>query len=246
MMLSKKFALTGFEIVRAVVRLVVMLIVASGPGLVMVRAQLPPDRAARALVQALKETPGGLGQFPALATSLEGAEEEAFKGTEAKALGIALSTTGEHLDGTATFQAVVDIRGWFMARRPLSAGVVAKYLSRYGKVDRPTVEKWRAAQGKSGAVGNSPTLTLSAIVFQEYLWEGGEWKKGNPDRALTRLASLSSEPVSRWGDVASKTGSTVYGSWTLLAVDDLFVNDIFQRQVFDAVLPLATKLINSR
>ena len=215
-------------------------------GSVNVGAQSTPDRIAQAMVKALKDTPGGLGQLPALLITLESEEEAAFKGADRKALDVAMATTGESLSGLPMFQAAIDVRGWFMSRRPLTADVVGKYVSRYGKVDKATVEKWRTVQAKSGPIGNSPTLTLSAIVFQDFLWDAGEWKKGNPERALARLGSLSTDAVSRWGTIAKSNGSEVYGAWTLLAVDALFVNESFQQALFDTALPLTAKLLVSR
>lgn len=95
-------------------------------------------------------------------------------------------------------------------------------------------------------MGNSPTLTLIAIVFQDFLFENGEWKKGNPDRALARLGSLARDAVSRWKEAAKASGDEAYGAWALLAVDALFVNDSFQPAVFDAAFPAAQKLLSAR
>ena len=200
------------------------------------------------MVTALKANPGGLGQFPALSAvgSLEGEEKAAFDDVTAKVRVIALATTGENLDNVQQFQISTDMIGWFMARRPLRPENVAMYVSRYAKIDQTTVEKWRAAQGKSGTVGNSPTLTLSAIVFQEFLWTGSDWKKGNPDQALARLGTLSADAVLRWASTAKSNGNEAYGTWTLLAVDGLFVNDSFQQSAFDAAYPIAVRLLSSR
>jgi hypothetical protein len=210
--------------------------------------QTSADRVAAAMVAALKANPGALGQAPALevAASLQGDEKAAYQGTPRKVRDVAAATTGESHTGMQAMQVVMDIDGWFLSRRPLGTESVARYLARFAKVEKATIDKWRAAQGKSGVVGNSPTLTLNAIVFQDFLWEGADWKPGNPDRAITRLGSLSEDAVSRWNEIAKDNGSTLYGAWTLLAVDGLFVNDSFQQAVFDAAFPAAKKLLNPR
>jgi hypothetical protein len=98
---------------------------------------------------------------------------------------------------------------------------------------------------KSDESSNSPSLILAGIAFHDFLFEGGQWKNGNPDRAITRLGTLTSDAVSRWkAAVGSK--DEAYGAWSLLAVDSLFVNDTFQQSVFDAAFPIAQKLLSAR
>lgn len=193
------------------------------------------------MVKVLKDN-RGLGERDALRTTLQGEEETAINGAVSKAVNTGLATTGESLDNLGRFQLHMAFRGWFLARRPLRPEVLANYASRLGKIDKTTIDAWRAAESKSAEVGNSPTLTLAAIAFQDFLFDGGEWRKGNPQRALARLGSLTKDAESRWKDAAK--GGT-YAAWALLAVDDLFVNDIFQPLVFDAALPIAQKLLDA-
>lgn len=200
----------------------------------------------RQMVDALRANPGGLGQLPALATagSLVGEEKAAYE-EASRAFNIVLETTGERLSGQNRLWLAVDIDGWFLSRQPITYEKVAMYLSRYEKVDLATVTRWRELQALSGEVGNSPSLTLSAIVFQDFLWDGGDWRRGNPDGAFRRLGSLTRDAVSRWDQVAKANGSDVYGAWTLLAVDALFVDDAFQADRFEAALPEAERLLSA-
>ena len=205
-----------------------------------------PDAVAQAMVKAVRDNHlagGSTGLFDAI--GLEGDEKTALGSAPGEALNTALATTGEYLDDQQKLQGLFMFAGLFTSRRPLTPKKVADYLTRFQTIDKVTVEKWRDAQSKSDALGNSPTLTLAAIVFHDFLFEGGQWKNGNPDRAIARLASLTKDAVSRWkAAVGSK--DEAYGTWSLLAVDSLFVNDTFQPSVFDAAFPIAQKLLSAR
>lgn len=85
-------------------------------------------------------------------------------------------------------------------------------------------------------------LATVAPVFYEFLWDGGAWKAGNPERATARQKSiLKSKAASKWEEAASrgKTLDRAFVLWPLLAVDALFVDDAFQESVFDQALPFA-------
>lgn len=196
------------------------------------------ERVAQAMVKAWKDT-RGMGERDALRTTLEGDEKMAIRGAVSKALDAALATTGETVDNVGKFQLILALDGWFLARRPLSPEALAQYQARFSKIDKGTIDAWRTAWSKSDKVSNSPTLILAALAFQDFLFNGGEWRKGNPERALARLGSLTPDAASRWKEVAK--GS--WASWALLAVDDLFVNDSFQPVVFDAALPIAQRML---
>jgi hypothetical protein len=204
-----------------------------------------PDTAAQVMVKALRDNHlagGSTGLFDAI--GLEGDEKTALGSAPGDALNTALATTGEYLTDQQKFQGLAMFAGFFTSRRPLTPKKVADYLTRFQIIDKATVEKWRTAQSKSDAPG-SPTLTLAGIAFHDFLFEGGQWKNGNPDRAIVRLGSLTNDAVSRWkAAVASK--DEAYGAWSLLAVDSLFVNDTFQPSVFDTAFPIARKLLSAR
>jgi hypothetical protein len=193
------------------------------------------------MVKILVDTPGNLGQEPAMSIKLE--DDAALNSLAVEAYRIARATTRETHDQAQVAFVVVDIRGWLLARRPLTQEKTRRYLDRYRKVEASTLEKWRSEQAKSGTVGNSPALTMSALVFQDFLWNEGDWKKGQPQTALRRFSSLTKDAVTRWDAVAMAGGSDVYGSWTLLGVDELFVEDVFQQQLFDAAMPVVEKLL---
>lgn len=203
-----------------------------------------PDTVAQAMVKSLKDY-HAMGELSGMSVTLEGDEKTAFGNADSEALKIALATTGESLTGQQKLQAVMQFRGWFMSRRPLTPKKVADYLMRFRTIDKATVEKWEVAQRKSDESSRSPCLILAGIVFHDFLFEGGQWKNGNPDRAIARLASLTKDSVSKWkAAVGSK--DEAYGAWSLIAVDSLFVNDTFQPPVFDAAFPIAQKLLSAR
>ena len=206
-------------------------------------AKPSPGEVAKAMVKALKDTRGGVGQVATLETfgKMKGERQALFTTTMKEATEVAIETTGEAVTDWQKMQVGIDIVGWLLARGPMTKQKAAMYVARYRTVDRATIVKWREAEGKSAQIGNSPTLTMSAIVFQEFLWNGASWRSGNPEQAIARLSSLSKDAVSRWDSVAKKSGSHVYGAWTLLAVDDLYVNDEFQQTVFNAAFPIAKR-----
>jgi hypothetical protein len=197
------------------------------------------------MVKALRDNHlvgGSTGLFDAI--SLEGDEKAALGSAPGDALAIALATTGEYLTDQQKMQGVFMFAGMFTSRRPLTRKKVADYLARFQIINKATVEKWRTAESKSDTPG-SLTLTLAGIAFHDFLFEGGQWKNGNPDRAIARLGSLTKNAVFRWkAAVGSK--DEAYGAWSLLAVDSLFVNDTFQPSVFDAAFPIAQKLLSAR
>lgn len=205
-------------------------------------AAVNPDAVAQGMVKALNENQskgsrGGLGD-------LEGEEKAGLKEAVNGILEAATATTGEALSDTKKFQVILQLRGWFAARTPLTPEIVAKYESRFKAIDKATLEAWRAAEEKSGMeIGNSPTLTLISLAFQDFLFEGSEWRTGNPARALHRLESFPRDVVSRWQEAAKGSGAGDVAPWSLLAVDDLFLDDAFQSQVFDAALPIAQKML---
>lgn len=203
-----------------------------------------PDVIAQAMVKALRDN-HAMGGLPALAITLEGDEKTAFGDADSQALNIALATTGESLSPRQKLDAVINFRGWFMSRRPLTSEKVTNYLTRFKTIDKATVEKWRNAVSKSDESDSSPSLILAGIAFHDFLFEGGHWKSGYPDRAFARLGSLTKDAVSRW-KTAVGSMDQAYGAWSLLAVDGLFLDDSFQPSVFDAALPSAQKLIGAR
>lgn len=205
-----------------------------------------PDTIAQAMVNAVKDTHlgGSLGFLDRL--QLAGDEKAALGNADAEAFAIALETTGRSLTQEQTLQGMFAFGGFFMSRRPLTPAKVADYLTRFRAIDKATVDKWQAAVRKSDeSAATDPSIALAWIAFHDFLFEGGQWKKGNPDRAIARLASLTKEAVSRW-KTAVGTSDALDAAWDLLAVDDLFINDTFQPSVFDVAFPVAQKLLSAR
>ena len=204
-----------------------------------------PDNVAQAMVKALKDNHlvGGIGFMDLL--QLNADEKNALGSAPGEAFFISLETTGESLTDQQKLQGVMIWGGLFMSRRPLTPEKVANYLSRFRAIDKTTVDKWRTALSNSDEPGKSLSIMLSWLAFHDFLFEGGQWKKGQPDKAIARLSSLTKDAVSRW-KVAVGKDDEAYGAWSLLAVDSLFVNDTFQQAVFDAAFPIAQKLLSAR
>lgn len=158
-------------------------------------------------------------------------------------------STGESHSGMEALSLISAYRGWLVSRRPLKPEIVAKYEARFKKIDKTTLEAWQDAANKISDGSNSKVLLLAAIAFQDFLFDGSEWKRGNPQRALMRLGSLPPDVVSRWKAAAKASDGLPeekpYAAWSLLAIDDLFTNNGFQTQVFDSAFPIAEKLLSA-
>ena len=109
---------------------------------------------------------------------LQPEEEATVNAVRRNAVDQALATTGEAVDNVGKLQLFTAFRGWFISRRPLRPDVIAKYESRLRKIDMTTIALWRTAQSKGADVGNSPTLTLAAIAFQDFFVRGRRMEKG--------------------------------------------------------------------
>lgn len=187
--------------------------------------------------------------FNALAAPVEGEEKEIIKDGQTRLLQAAMTNMGERqLTGQAGAQVLIAYMAWLRSRRPVTAEKVVTYESRLKMIDRATIDVWQAAEAKSGTPGNSRLLTVAAIAFHDFLFQGAEWKDGNPTQALARLASLTPDAVTRWK--AAVKGNSYeehpFAAWALIAVDGLFVADKFNVDAFDAALPAAQKMLNTR
>ena len=211
-------------------------------------AQTPTsEQIAQQMVRSFRDN-SPMSPFMALAATVEGDEKKIIDDGQAKILAAGMATTGEKLSGQPGAQIVMVYMAWLRSRRPATAEKVAVYESRLKKIDKPTIDAWQAAEAKSGTAGNSRMLTLAAIAFHDFLFQGAEWREGNPARALARLGSLSRDSVSKWKSAVKGTSSeeSPLAAWALLAVDGLFVNDRFQTEAFETALPAAQKLLSAR
>jgi hypothetical protein len=176
----------------------------------------------------------------ALSLSVDGAEKVAMDDAQKRLWNAGLAITGDRLSGEAAVQVTMAYVAWLRSRRPMTAEKGAMYVARFQKIDKATIDAWHAAEANSGTRGNSRMLTIAAIAFHDFLFEGGDWKDGNPARALRRLGSLSRDAVDRW-KAAVKGGSseeTPFAAYSLIAVDPLFSGDEFQPAMFNSAVAL--------
>jgi hypothetical protein len=210
-----------------------------------------PDKVAQAMVKGLRDE--HCEQCRDLqsmyTTELKvGDRGTAYQDSLKQAENIVISNVKNFLDNSGKLKLKINIHSNFMSKKPLTPEKVSVYLTRFRTIDNTTVEKWCSYLGRfSGTV--SPHLVYGLIAFKDFLFEGGQWKKGNPDRVLVRLASLDKNALYRW-ETAIGRSKTLYaevssGLWVLLAIDGLFVNDSFELSVFDAAFPIAEKLLNN-
>ena len=205
-----------------------------------VGAQRAPanDRIAQGIVKALRDNPGNVHFDVCLDSAYQ--EKEVVSSAARQALDIAARTTGE-AELLRNRMAWLQLFARFCSRRPLGPAKVADYLARFRAISKANVEAWQAAQKLSAEPGNSMSMALAAIAFHDFLFDGGAWKTGNPDRALARLSSLTKGAVDQLNNAVGSEYEN--GAWALLAVDGLFINDKFQPQVFRSALPTALKLL---
>lgn len=211
-------------------------------------AQTPSaEQIAQQMVKAVKDN-RPMSPLMALAATVEGDEKKVIGDGDTRILTAAMAATGEKLSGQSGAQILMAYMAWLRSRRPVTSKKVAMYESRLQKIDKATIDAWQAAERKSGTSGNSRMLTLAAIAFHDFLFEGGDWKDGDPARALARLGSLSPDAVTRWKSTVQDNSSeeSPFAAWALVAVDGLFVGDKFQPDVFDAALPAAQRLLVRR
>jgi hypothetical protein len=202
-----------------------------------------PPLIARQMVQAFNAT-HVLSPIAALSFSVGSAEGAAINDGGTRLWNAGLAITGDRISNQSGAQVLLAYGAWLRSRRPMTAQKVAMYESRFHKIDKATIDAWQVAEAKSGTPGNSRMLTLAAIAFQDFLFQGEEWKEGNPARALHRLGSLSRDAVERWKALAKGDSNeeAPFAAWSLIAVDTLFSADEFQTDVFNTTLPFLRPL----
>jgi hypothetical protein len=199
----------------------------------------------QAMVKALKQSDRiNLPPLFSFGVTVEKNEEDAIDKYFAKAKIVA----GEgNLTGQPALSVFATQRAYVISRRPWQTAKIAEYEARFDKIDKATIDAFRPDMAGSNNSGISTMLAI-AIVFHDFLWEAGDWKKGNPQQAITRLKSVPATTTSEWKQVA-KVGEFTepeIAPWSLLAVNELFVNDVFQQETFTSALPIAKNLLAIR
>jgi hypothetical protein len=162
-----------------------------------------------------------------------------------KAFTTATEITGEVFTPNQAVFAEVRIRPGLDSRQPLGPDAMATYISRLGEIGKTNTERWIAAEGADAAQA-SPALTLIFIANREYLFDGPNWKPGQPARALTRRGSIPKVALDKWTELVAKRGDRLDDPLTILLVDGLFVDSTFQQDAFDAAIVAAEKLLRPR
>lgn len=137
------------------------------------------------------------------------------------------------------------IASWFMGRRPLRPEVVAEYQARLKAVDSTTLSGLRTEQSRVRGIPRADLLMV-LVAFVEPFWDGGAWKPGYPGALVARLGSMPSDAITQWGATAgsSQTGQLLR-VWSLLTVDGLFEDNIFQQSRFAAAFAGAVDLLKA-
>lgn len=146
--------------------------------------------------------------------------------------------TGESFSGQEGFNLELALIQWMTDRQSLDV-----YAVRARRLSKPFLQDWQSAQTALHGGQAQLTLVLLGIIFQDQLWEGEDWKAGNPQRALARLKGLPADAVQKWAEASKTVKISFAAANSLLSVDSLFSDDVFQLQRFEEALPLAKKRI---
>lgn len=205
-----------------------------------ISAQAAPEKTAQAMIKALKDN-HAMGTLIALSgDTLTSSEKIALGSGASQLVDSILAITGEYFSRTDKFQIIMQSHAFFLSRRPLISKKVSDYLLRVRTIGKESFDKWQIAHKNGDKSSFTPCLAFMAIIFSDFMFTGDQWKNGNPERILKRLSSLNENVVSKWRTAVGKSDEA-FCSWALLAVDSLFVNDIFQQSVFDKAFPIAQK-----
>lgn len=195
---------------------------------------------AEQMVAAVKLASAGVsaGMNPLMALALPDVNSPAQTAFRKNVKDAAREITGESFTGQQGLNLDLALIQWMTGRVSLEI-----YGLRAQRLGKPLLQDWQAAQTALDARQVQLTLVLLGIIFQDQLWEGADWKTGNPQRALARLKGLPSDVVKKWA-AASKTAEFPFAAAnSLVSVDSLFSGDVFQLQRFEEALPLAKKRI---
>lgn len=175
-----------------------------------------------------------------------------------RGIDVASKLTGDTLSGREGAQTSMDlfIWTWLNARRdlgpdlprpedvPAIASRLTQFESRLSAIEQSTVKGWQGTLENLRVKHAAPIYIPFAIAFQDSFFVGNQWKKDFPGRALARFGALPKDVVAQWAEARGfDSDNTVFAAYELLAVEDLFLGDVFQQRVFDAALPIAQKLI---
>lgn len=176
----------------------------------------------------------------ALATKLE-APENQFTRVFFKKM---MAAASENVTGMPAAQLLFATRGYYVTRRPVSDTQRADYLARLDRIDNGVIGEFNPSSSSNTGVRS---LVAGALAFHDFLFDGPQWKQGNPAAATARWKSIPPEARSDWERAAKEVsaGDPSMAPWSLLAVDSLFQDGKFQLQVFHEALPLAKEALQS-
>lgn len=115
----------------------------------------------------------------------------------------------------------------------------SEMAGRMKSVSKERMNAWKEALNKFQSVDNINVIWF--MVRQPAMFTGSNLKPAIADRQLKRLQSLPEDAVSRWGKITETDKGPA--AFSLIEVNALFKNTVFQPSVFDAALPHAEKLV---
>lgn len=198
-----------------------------------------PKTVAQGMATALKRN-AAMHPLAALSTTLEKPEDAFLVQFHQKMTAVA----GESVSGLPAAQLLFAMRGYYVPKRPVSYAQRADYLARLGLIEKGVIAALNPAQSSNTGVHS---LVAGALAYHDFLFEGPQWKPGNPGAALARWKTIPAEARSAWEQAAkdASTGDPSMAPWSLLAVAPLFQGDAFQLKLFQEALPLARELLGS-
>jgi hypothetical protein len=198
-----------------------------------------PQTIAAKMAAAVSRASAGVsgGMNPLVALAMPGVNDPGPSAVR-QALREAAAVTGESFTGREAFDLELVLIQWLTGRQNIS-----DYPPRAKRVTKALLTDWQTTQTALNARQTQLTLVLLGIVFQDDLWEGSEWKVGNPARALARLKGLPLDAVTKWATSANIPQFGFAAANSLIGVDELFIDGIFQTSLFDSALPIATAAI---
>jgi hypothetical protein len=170
--------------------------------------------------------------------------------------GLVRAVAGESLSPQENLQVdwLVNVR---MARHK---DRIREYEGRCSRIDKKLLLDWQSAQARLGVQQELLTHVYLGVLFLEPLWHGSDWKSGNPQKALTRMNSLSGEWVKKWAKELGFNGSsqinyilrdepTDYSFDSsflfvnlIVVIDGLFKGDAFDSELFARAYPMFHQL----
>lgn len=123
---------------------------------------------------------------------------------------------------------------------------VQVFTERLRQLDPAAVATWTSAARKAAgeSTDSDPWVVALHAIQSPFLFDGSQLRTNQSSAFVTRLASLSSDSVARWGRAANI--DKIDAAFYMLSVNGLFQGDSFNQETFDSEISKAEKLLTER